>query len=278
MLNQLIESKNKNAENFRKNGLLVMTFGVLVAVLASGWTYSLFAKNYGMGTGEFELSKIVAPVALTTDAPPPPKVEIIRERTTQTSSDKIILRELFEDISRSTKPPKVLSGEKNVVNAEQFDLSKVKRGEFNQIPATFGINDSTQPQVGCGLCNSESDSKVKKEKDETEPEVKVKATSKPAEPKIVKTVSLGVINGKAVSLAKPPYPAAAKAVRAGGAVNVQVLIDEKGNVVSASAVSGHPLLRAASENAARQSKFSPTLLSNQPVKVTGVIVYNFMPQ
>jgi TonB family protein len=90
-----------------------------------------------------------------------------------------------------------------------------------------------------------------------------------------KTVSGGVLNGKATSLVKPPYPAAARAVRAEGAVNVQVTIDEEGNVVSASAVSGHPLLRSAAVTAARASKFSPTRISGQPVKVTGVIVYNF---
>jgi len=58
---------------------------------------------------------------------------------------------------------------------------------------------------------------------------------------------------------------------------VQVTIDENGNVISASAVSGHPLLRQAAEQAARQAVFKPTLLSDQPVKVTGVIVYNFVP-
>jgi len=86
-----------------------------------------------------------------------------------------------------------------------------------------------------------------------------------------------VVNGKATNLVKPPYPAAARAVRAAGAVNVQVTIDESGNVISASAVSGHPLLRAAAVSAARSSKFSPTMLSGQAVKVTGVIVYNFVP-
>ena len=90
-----------------------------------------------------------------------------------------------------------------------------------------------------------------------------------------KTISGGVLNGKAVNLVKPSYPAAAKAVRASGAVNVQVTIDENGNVISAAAVSGHPLLRAASVQAARQSKFSPTILQGQAVKVTGIIVYNF---
>ena len=92
----------------------------------------------------------------------------------------------------------------------------------------------------------------------------------------IKTVSKGVLNGSAVSLPKPIYPPAARAVKASGAVNVQALVDENGNVISAAAVSGHPLLRAASVQAARAAKFKPTILSGQAVKVTGVIVYNFV--
>jgi TonB family protein len=86
---------------------------------------------------------------------------------------------------------------------------------------------------------------------------------------------LGVVNGSATYLPKPPYPAAAVAVNAQGKVSVQVTIDEDGRVVSARAVDGHPLLRGVAEAAAKQAKFSPTLLSKVPVKVTGVIVYNF---
>lgn len=93
-----------------------------------------------------------------------------------------------------------------------------------------------------------------------------------------KTISGGVLNGKATSLPKPAYPAAAKAVGASGAVTVQVTLDENGNVISASAVSGHPLLKQSAVAAARQAKFRPTLLSGQPVKVTGVITYNFVAQ
>ena len=92
-----------------------------------------------------------------------------------------------------------------------------------------------------------------------------------------KTISGGVLNFKAIRLVKPSsYPATAVAVRASGVVNVQVTIDEAGNVISADAVSGHPLLREVSEKAARESKFSPTLLQGQPVKVTGIIIYNFV--
>lgn len=90
-----------------------------------------------------------------------------------------------------------------------------------------------------------------------------------------KTISGGVLNGKAISLPKPPYPPIAKQARASGTVVVQVLIDERGNVVSARAVSGHPLLQAAAAAAARGAKFSPTKLSGKPVKVSGVITYNF---
>src|SRR2546421_653030 len=81
-----------------------------------------------------------------------------------------------------------------------------------------------------------------------------------AEVTMPKMVSGGVLNGKATSLPSPAYPPAAKAVNAEGAVSIQVLIDEGGNIIAATAVSGHPLLRAAAEAAAREAKFSQTKL------------------
>ncbi|MDQ3666848.1 MAG: cytochrome c oxidase assembly factor Coa1 family protein [Acidobacteriota bacterium] len=89
------------------------------------------------------------------------------------------------------------------------------------------------------------------------------------------TIKGGVLNGKAISLPKPAYPPIAKQTRASGTIVVQVLVDEKGNVVSARALSGHPLLQAASVVAARGAKFSPTKAKGKPVKVSGVIRYNF---
>ena len=85
----------------------------------------------------------------------------------------------------------------------------------------------------------------------------------------------GVLTGEATNLVKPPYPAIARAARASGQVQVQVVIDENGDVIEAEAISGHPLLYAAAAGAARASKFKPTNLSGVPVKVTGIIVYNF---
>jgi len=88
----------------------------------------------------------------------------------------------------------------------------------------------------------------------------------------------GVLNGKAISKPAPPYPAIARAAGAQGTVTVQIVVDEEGRVISAQAVSGHPLLQSAAVEAAREARFSPTLLSGQPVKVSGVITYNFVLQ
>lgn len=85
----------------------------------------------------------------------------------------------------------------------------------------------------------------------------------------------GVLNGRAISLPVPAYPVFARQVGAQGQVAVQVMVDERGNVISARAVSGHPLLRAAAEAAARQSRISPARIGEQNVRTTGVLLYNF---
>ena len=88
----------------------------------------------------------------------------------------------------------------------------------------------------------------------------------------------GTISGKAVSLPKPPYPAEARKDKAGGTVNVYVLIDTDGKVVKAKALCPvHPSLGEAAVQAALASKFSPVNISGKPVRVYGVIVYNFVP-
>lgn len=89
---------------------------------------------------------------------------------------------------------------------------------------------------------------------------------------------LNVLNGKAITLPRPEYPAIAKQVKASGSVTVEITIDEDGNVIAARSVSGHPLLQAAAVTAAREAKFSPTKLSGQAVKVNGVLVYTFATQ
>jgi TonB family protein len=88
-------------------------------------------------------------------------------------------------------------------------------------------------------------------------------------------VSGGVLQGTAIRKVQPPYPPIAKAAKASGAVQVQILISETGEVIEAVVISGHPLLRDAALQAARQWLFKPTELSGVPVKVQGILTFNF---
>ena len=92
-----------------------------------------------------------------------------------------------------------------------------------------------------------------------------------------KSVNGGVVNGKATSLPVPVYPSGALNAKVSVVVKVQVLIDETGSVISAKAVEGieNVSMRIAAEQAAMLTKFSPTILSGVPVKVSGVIIYKF---
>jgi Ca-activated chloride channel family protein len=88
-------------------------------------------------------------------------------------------------------------------------------------------------------------------------------------------LSLGLLNSKALSLPKPIYPAMGRQMRIEGVVRVGVLVDESGKVVSARAESGHVMLQSSAITAARQARFAPTLVSGQPVPISGFITYTF---
>lgn len=90
-----------------------------------------------------------------------------------------------------------------------------------------------------------------------------------------RSVSGGILNGRATSLPQPPYPPVAIAAKIQGQVVVQITVDESGDVIAATAVSGPALLRQAAAQAARGAKFAPTTLSGAPVRVTGVLIYKF---
>jgi TonB family protein len=106
--------------------------------------------------------------------------------------------------------------------------------------------------------------------------VKLDSEPPPPAPKpMLRPVSGGVLNGTAVNLPPPTYPDAAKRMRVAGIVTVQVIVDESGKVISAEATSGPGTLRDVCVQAALRARFSPTKLSGQPVKVSGLINYKF---
>ncbi|HEX8288526.1 MAG TPA: TonB family protein [Pyrinomonadaceae bacterium] len=285
MLDQLVESKSNAGENTRRSGFLLTVFVILSSVMLGGWLYSLFAKDYGMGSGDLELSTLVAPVPVPEQEPPPPAPEEKAvQKPTKVEPNVIIRKDLIADMSQPPKePPPVQTtamtqktvppGMKVMKGNVDFDPKNALRSD-DRTPVNAdasGIGGQSGSPGGTGTAPPPPPPPPPPAKKEPEP------TPVPKPPAPSKPVSGGVLNGKATSLPKPPYPAAARAVRASGAVSVQVLISESGSVISASAVSGHPLLRQAAEQAARQARFSPTQLSGQPVKVSGIITYNFVP-
>jgi protein TonB len=99
--------------------------------------------------------------------------------------------------------------------------------------------------------------------------------AKPVAKASLRPISGGVLNGKALEMPKPIYPQTARRALVAGTVTVEVVVDVSGKVIGARAVSGPEMLREAAERAARQAKFTPTLLSGEPVRVSGLITYNF---
>ncbi len=91
--------------------------------------------------------------------------------------------------------------------------------------------------------------------------------------KACKNLSLG----KIISNPKPDYPPEARNNSIGGTVEVDVKVDEKGNVTEIEKVSGNVVLQGAAVKSALQAKFSPTVCDNSAVPISGVITYNFTP-
>ncbi len=167
-----------------------------------------------------------------------------------------------------------LNTKKDDATQEQFLSSFVLPEKIDAPPATVGSESSVSAgNATASAAEAPSVKPAANDNADTKQDEPVRGASA-TEPGHA-PISGGVLNGKAISLPAPEYPAIAKQARASGAVAVQVTIDENGTVISARAVSGHPLLQAAAVAAARQARFSPTLLMGEPVKVNGVIIYNF---
>lgn len=287
MFERLVITNSGPIQTERKWFFLFSAIFVCTA-LVGGLVTSLFSKELSLGNDNFELVQLVAPVEQSVIEPEPPAPEeptqerVIKEQTVESAPTRHIERARTTrrvNMARTDEtPPAVPKGLSTTPNT------------YKARPANryFGLGNVDLDHAGyaAGRLNNGGSSRGSGSAASSGAGESVAATKEPVPPppprrtitavKKSITRSLGVINGKATSLPKPRYPSTALAIRAEGKVSVRVLINERGRVVSASAMSGHPLLRNAAEAAARQAEFSPTLLSGEAVKVSGVIVYNFV--
>jgi TonB family protein len=267
MFDRLVESEPAGQVRSRRNYFFLTTLAMSVISL-TGVVVSIFADDYSLNAS-LELTELISPVEMAQVAPEQPQPRQPLQRTQQSSSTQEAIRtDNVRNIAEiSDQVPPISTTPSNLVGRPLNVPFKV--GNVNIDPGD-GSGRGAPDGTATGLNSTTVALTTPADKDEPPP-----PPVKKVEPTVPKQISLGVINGKAELLPVPGYPATARAVGAQGQVTVEVTIDESGRVISAHASSGHPLLKGAAEDAARRAKFSPTYLSHIPVKVTGVIVYNF---
>ncbi|HMG76468.1 MAG TPA: TonB family protein [Pyrinomonadaceae bacterium] len=96
-----------------------------------------------------------------------------------------------------------------------------------------------------------------------------------SEAEAVEPTEGGILNSKALNLPEPTYPAEARRVHAFGQVQVKVIVDETGKVISAEAVFGPESLKQAAVDAAKRARFAPRVVEGVTVKVVGILTYDF---
>jgi periplasmic protein TonB len=266
MFKNLIESSSHRSEFRRRGSFFLFTTASYALLFVIAGVVSIYAYDARMEDQNLELATIMPLVDLPAPVTPPETTpteprpasghqqnEYIRTNPTATVD---VPQLAPHDISSSPNPnPPIPPGTKWKVGPENVDPVQP--------------DDSTSRTGGRGNTGNPGPSVAI-----SEPPPVPAPAPKPA-PKVIRKQ---ILNGEALELPKPQYPPIAKTMGVRGTVNVQVLIDEKGKVVSATTVSGHPLLAPAAKAAAWQARFSPTMLGDQPVKVSGVITYNFILQ
>ena len=258
MFENLVES-GSHAEDVKRKGSFLLAFAAVYIVLGVAFfIVGILWYNAQLDVQNLELTALIAPVP----APPAPKTEEAKPEKIEINKNVDVRKELIADVNRADIVPEK-------VQTKASDIPPVRRGVVT-VQGSGNTNAVNPIAPGTGGTGGGPPVAAKVEVSDAPPP--------PPKPTPHAVISGGVMNGKAVHLVTPPYPAIARSAHASGAVQVQVLIDENGNVVSAHAVSGHPLLQAAAVAAAHASKFTPTKLSGQPVKVNGVIIYNFVAQ
>jgi len=262
MFSNLIESSSHAKEFKRRGSFLLFTTATYVVLFVITGVISIYAYDARLEQQNLEVVVLLRPEEIAPD--PQPETPADRPKVTKDTNESNVTErmEAMVSVNRPELPPQgvFVTPNKNppIPDHGLWRLS-------NQNRETAGVPEGPATPSGGGGQVVPSRQVVQIDEPPPAPET----------PKVPKVISKGPITGQATSLPQPPYPIIAKQAGVQGKVGVQVLIDEKGNVISATAIDGHPMLRLAAQKAALQAKFAPTTLSGIPVRVSGVITYDF---
>jgi protein TonB len=272
MFNNLIESQSHRKELKRQSSFVLVTTAAYALFLFVAGIGSIYAYDARLDSQNTDLALLswVPPVATATPATQPHDTQQPRRSFTPTArvDPGITLSERRTPTATTSDPSR--TPEHVSTTGDNFPPvnGPYKISAYDRDPPAAPGSDKN----GCPSCRGDGKNSVTVPVEETPP-----APVKPSIPKM-QTVSSWVLKAHAVSLPQPPYPPIAKQTGVQGTVSVQILVNESGKVVSAHAVGGHPFLIRSAEDAALRARFTPTMLSGQPVKVQGVITYNFVLQ
>jgi TonB family protein len=264
MFSNLIESSSHGSEFRRRGSFFLFTTASYALLFVIAGVVSIYAYDARMEDQNLEIVTMMPLVELPVPDPLPTPVRTstpINSANSANNRDNYQRETAMADVNEPTIAPDKISTRPNS-NLPMPKTGIVTRGpDSDPVPGTSGTGSGGEAQ---------GNSAVVVPIDTPPPP--------PVQPPVPKVVRKKIINGEAVSLPKPPYPEMAKQLKIQGVVSVQVLVDETGRVVSAKAVSGNAFLVREAQKAALQARFKPTLLGDQPVKVSGVITYNFVLQ
>ena len=264
MFNNLIESTSHAREFKRRGSFLLFTTATYVVLFVVTGVISIYAYDARLEEQSLELVTLISPQDITLAPQQAPATQPNTPRETTNNPRAITERaEAMLSVNHPEVPPPNI-GTVASPNPPLPENGPVWISGRNRDPGPGG--PPTPGSSGGRVVTPPR--QVVVIDDNPPPPVE------PPKPPRIK--SMGVITGLATYLPKPVYTEIAKRARAQGSVNVQVLIDETGRVISAKALGGSPFLTVEAQKAAMQARFAPTLLSNQPVKVSGVITYNFV--
>ena len=275
MFNNLVESGSHRRDLARKGRFMLGTLALYGVLLAASGVASVVAYDARLEHQTLELTAMVAPVPVESAPPREDEPEQPRGSESARAADVAERVAPIARLNDSTAPPETVSTRPNQLR-ELPDTGRyiVSDRDFDPVGgAPAGPGDGRDSG---GVSRGRVPAPVRVDAGEDVPPPTPAPTPAPTPTQRTIRASTGVISSKVITKPAPPYPAIAKAAKVQGTVNVEILIDESGRVVSASAVDGHVMLKPAAVQAARQARFTPTLLGGHPVKVSGVITYNFV--
>ncbi|HEV7843468.1 MAG TPA: TonB family protein, partial [Pyrinomonadaceae bacterium] len=260
MFSHLVESDLHKGEIKRKGKFFLATMAAYALVLTATGLVGVYAYEARIDDQNLELVALVPP---DTEEPKPREVQPRPRASTPSAPASTGGQRITGGLIKNT-PSNVSTDLTKIAGAAQTATTQTPPilsdgsgrdfvpGKGN--PFGVGNNSGGDPSGtdrnggGNGILKDDAPPITKKQ----EPPEKIKY--------------IGVANSRAINLPQPVYPQLARTAGIEGMVTVEILIDEMGRVMTAQATSGNPLLRQEAERAAARARFTPTTLSNQPVK------------